>query len=186
MKFQSLMALTLCAGLHAIAEPPAELVETATSEAVIYLDDGRLAPEEAEELLSYVDVTAIARFALGRYVHQVDEATFEVYRDALELYLVDQLQTHLGHLSGGDVVIKDTVPRGNDQAIVQTEVTASDGDVMNVNWRLRKDDGTWEVIDVEAMGLWLAIEQRAQFRAQLERNGGDVADLTRTIQQKAR
>lgn len=185
MKFHALMALTFCTGLHAIAEPPIDFVEAATREAVLYLEDGRLAPEEAQELLSYVDVTAIARFALGRYVRQVDDATFAAYRDAFERHLVDQLQTHLAQLSDGEVVIEGTVPRGDDQAIVHTEVTATDGDVMNVNWRLRRDDGTWEVIDVEAMGLWLAIEQRAQFSAELDRNGGDVAALTRMIELKA-
>lgn len=139
MKSILVAASVLAIVSSAAADQPESVVETATNEAISYLDDGELAPGEAERLLSYVDVDAVARFALGQYARQVDEAEYAEYRAALDGYLRGQLQSHLARLAGGEVTIGNVVERGEDQAVVETEVTASDGEELDVNWRLRQN-----------------------------------------------
>lgn len=62
-----------------------------------------------------------------------------------------------------------------------TSVTNADGEQLPVSWRVKSFDGDWQIIDVEFEGLWLVIEQRAQFQATLDANGGDVGALADSL-----
>jgi phospholipid transport system substrate-binding protein len=48
---------------------------------------------------------------------------------------------------------------------------------MTMRWRVLHRDGAWRLIDVEVHGLWLAIEQRAQIMALLDKQDTQIADL---------
>lgn len=172
-------ALLLAAGA-AGTEDPESLVETATDEAIGYLDDDVLSESEADSLLDYVDVDAVSRFALGQYVHRIDEAGYANYRSAMDAHLREALQSHLGQLAGGSVTILRTLEQAEDEVIVETEVDTGE-ERLDVNWRLRRDAGSWKVIDVQARDLWLAIEQRAQFAAELDQSGGDIDALVASL-----
>lgn len=161
-------------------ETPVEVVEDLSEKTVAFLDDAELQKQEVDRLLADVDVDGIARFALGKYSSRISAEDYTVYESAFRDYLREQLREQLVRFSGGTVEVEDSNRRGN-QSIIETTVTKPDGEKLDVNWRLRKTDNGWEVIDVEAMNLWLAIEQRAQFQADLDKNGGDIAALISLI-----
>jgi len=94
------------------------------------------------------------------------------------------MREQLDRFAGGEIEIEDANKRGN-QSIIETKVTKPDGETLNVNWRLRRSSEGWEVIDIEAMNLWLAIEQRAQFKAELEAANGDIDVLIATLAAKS-
>jgi ABC-type transporter MlaC component len=50
--------------------------------------------------------------------------------------------------------------------------------------RRAKSGGTI-ITDLEIEGAWLAITQRAEFIAYLERHGGDVAELAMELEERA-
>ncbi len=50
-----------------------------------------------------------------------------------------------------------------------------------VRWRVINRNGSWRVVDVQAFGLWLAIEQRAQIAAILDQNGGSIDDVIASL-----
>ena len=52
----------------------------------------------------------------------------------------------------------------------------ADGDEMTVRWRVMERDGAWRVVDVEVSGLWLAIEQRAQIAAIMDKPHATIDD----------
>ncbi|MEM6898206.1 MAG: ABC transporter substrate-binding protein [Pseudomonadota bacterium] len=170
-----LLSLMCCGSVH--GETPKEFVQGTSSDVIAYLEDGALAPGEADRLLQSVDVESISRFALGRYIRTVDTDLLPAYQEAFYEHLKAALQTHLDRLSKGEIAVQTVIPKGDDQATVETEVTDEDGEELDVNWRLRREDGSWEIIDIEALGMWLAIEQRAQFTAILGNNGGDLEEL---------
>ncbi|MEM1086612.1 MAG: ABC transporter substrate-binding protein [Pseudomonadota bacterium] len=176
--------LLLSGTAHAAADDPTEIVETVTEEAQDSLVDKKLTSAETERLLEDVDVDGIARFALGKYAKSFSDAEYNAYEAAFRTYLRGQMEEHLAQFSSSEVDIVDETQRGS-QTIIETKVTRADGEVMNVNWRLRRSSAGWEIIDVEAMNLWLAIEQRAQFLAELDQNGGDLGALVQTIKAKS-
>lgn len=166
------------------AETPIQIVEEITEEAQVSLADSRISETEMMKLLEDVDVDGIARIALGKYAKRVHADAYGDYETAFRAYLKIQLQDHLARFSGGDLNTVDTTSHGR-QTIVETRVTKSDGETIDVNWRLRRSSDTWEIIDIEAMNLWLAIEQRAQFTAELDQNNGDVNALISTLKAKS-
>lgn len=164
----------------AAQERPVDLVEDLSEQTVEFLQDDRLDKDEIDHLLDDVDVDGIARFALGKYSSRITEDDYRAYEAAFRSYLRDQMRDQLTRFSDGDIEIEDANRRGN-QSIIETIVTKPDGETLDVNWRLRKSDAGWEVIDVEAMNLWLAIEQRAQFQAELDSTGGDFGALIKML-----
>lgn len=163
---------------------PTEIVETLSEQTVDFLEDETLQKREIDRLLEDVDVDGIARFALGKYSSQVTAEEYADYEITFRTYLRDQMRDQLARFSGGEIDIETANRRGN-QSIIETKVTKPDGETLDVNWRLRKSSDGWEVIDVEAMNLWLAIEQRAQFQAELDQSGGDIAELVKTLKSKS-
>ncbi len=45
-----------------------------------------------------------------------------------------------------------------------------------MRWRVLRRDGDWRLVDVEVHGMWLAIEQRAQIAAILDRPRATIDD----------
>jgi len=161
-------------------ERPVDLVEELSEQTMDFLEDNQLDASEVDRLLDDVAVGGIARFALGKYSSRISQDDYRDYEVAFRAYLKGQLRDQLTRFSEGDIEIDDTNRRGN-QSIIETTVTKPDGEKLEVNWRLRKSSEGWEVIDVEAMNLWLAIEQRAQFQAELDGSGGNIKSLIQTL-----
>lgn len=153
------------------------LVSLAGHSAIEFLNDGTLTRPEAEALLGFLDVERVSRFTLGRYARSLSEAEFARFEQAFKNYASNQFQSHLSGFAGGDLRIVETINRKVDDAVVKTEVRTADGKVQRVNWRVLKRDDTWNVVDVEALGFWFAIEQRAQFTATLDKSSGNIDAL---------
>lgn len=156
---------------------PELVIGSVSEDAASFLSDDTLSISEADALLERVNVEAVSRFALGRYVRTASEADLTAYNEAFRSYLTSQMQTHLDKFAGGQFEIINTVEREPGDVVVETRVTTTDGDNLPVSWRVKSFDGTWQIIDIEFEGLWLIIEQRAQFQATLDANGGDVGAL---------
>lgn len=164
------------------ASQPAEIVNKLSQDASAFLADGRLSDREAAALLERVDVVGMARFALGAEVRRANPEELEVFLSAFEDYLVVQMQNYLSDLYGAEVQIVRSVSRRVDDAIVETRLQHPSGAGEPISWRLRKSrDGVWRVVDIQAQGLWFAIEQRAQFQAQLDANGGRLDQLVASL-----
>ena len=109
----SFIACALAVGLSFSAEAriqstPEAVIDSVSSSAMSHLADNNLSENEANDLLSNVNVDAVSRFALGRYARTASEAELESYNTAFRAYLADQLQTHLAH----PTVRHPTQPRG--------------------------------------------------------------------------
>ena len=170
--------------MEATAQKPVEIVEDLSNFTQESLEDKNLDNAEIDQLLEDIDVDGIARFVLGKYSKSLSTQDYNAYEAAFRVYLRGQLSEHLEKFAGVDVNVIDSTQRGA-QTIVETRVAKSDGEILNVNWRLRRSDNGWEVIDIEAMNMWLAIEQRAQFLAALDQNGGDINALISDIKAKS-
>ncbi|MFC7291199.1 MlaC/ttg2D family ABC transporter substrate-binding protein [Hirschia litorea] len=161
-----------------------QVVTEAGQSAIKYLSDGALSESEAQDLLGFLDVERVAKFTLGRYGRTLDEADITRFTAAFEKYASHQFQTHLADFKGADLKVIETINRKPDDAVVKTEIKTATGEIQAVNWRLMKNDSQWNVVDVEALGFWFAIEQRAQFTAVLDKTGGDVDALIAKISAK--
>lgn len=136
-----------------------------------------------DALLSSIDFEAVARFTLGKHSRSLAPAELERFQTALRTLIGETYDRHLDSFKGADVTIIGDKPRNEKDTIVETRVTRSNGDTLRVNWRLLNRTGEWRVVDVEVEGIWLAIEQRAQFAAILDRPGANIDTLITTIEE---
>lgn len=148
------------------------------------LADNDLSASDIDRIMDEIDVDGVAAFVLGKYAETTTAEEYDAYEIAFRTYLRGQLQTHVEKFAGVGVQVTDTAERGS-QSIVETRVTKADGETAEIKWRLRRSGAGWQVIDIEAMDLWLAIEQRAQFVAELDQNGGDISALISTLKSKS-
>ena len=159
---------------------PEAVVNTAVERTLAALEDAKISDLEADGILELIDVDRVAPFTMGRHWRTMDEATQARFVTAFRQFARGQLREHLSGFSQSDVEILRTVERKPGDAIVTTKVSNGDAEEHIVSWRVTDNDG-WKVTDIEAMGLWFAIEQRAQFQAMLDQNGGNVSELISEI-----
>ncbi|MDJ0921318.1 MAG: ABC transporter substrate-binding protein [Henriciella sp.] len=150
----------------------AEQIISATAQDIIEADRDRL----AEAVLERMDIRAIARFTLGRHAKSIEADKVDQYSNAFEAYLRRQIETNADRLQGLSMTVTKTVHRNERDAIVTTVVDAG-GERMTLRWRMLLRNAEWQVVDLEFAGIWLAIEQRAQISAILDRPGADIDDV---------
>ncbi|MEL6569742.1 MAG: ABC transporter substrate-binding protein [Pseudomonadota bacterium] len=157
----------------ATAGPAAEAV---IASAATELSAGDLSAEELTEL---VDVSATARFTLGRHTRTLSPEKIEAYTAAFESFLETTFDNHAHIFTGAEVTIVGSQDRSDRDSIVTVQVAMEGKAPETVRWRLLDRGGEWKVVDVQVQGLWLAIEQRAQVAAILDRSRSIDAAIAR-------
>lgn len=174
-----LLTLTPAAQAKASDAEAKSVVSDAVDRTLTALDDAAISNSEADTILELVDVDRVAQFALGNHWDKLSESQKSEYLAAFRNFANKQLQGHLTGFSEAKVDIEDVMARGDKDTIVTTIVTTGD-DRQTVSWRLF-DSGSWKIVDIEVQNVWFAIEQRAQFDAILDKNGGDLDALIAEI-----
>jgi phospholipid transport system substrate-binding protein len=163
-------AVIALAPLPALAGPEAEaLIAGAAAE----ISD----PVKGEEAFTRsIDIAAVARFALGKHARRVSADEQARFTEALSVFLSDTFRDNADKFQEAEIVVLGSTDRSATDSIVVTRVTPKGEDPMTVRWRVIERNGEWRVVDVEVLGLWLAIEQRAQISAILDRPRATIDD----------
>ena len=138
----------------------------------------------------FTDLERVSNFVIGKYARRFSERDLERYRDAFREYALTVYETELDRYRGERVDVTGSVDRSERDTIVNTVIRRQDGQDMDVRWRVLEDDGAFQVVDValniDGNLLWLAIEQRAQFLALLDRTNGSADALVDKIESMTR
>jgi phospholipid transport system substrate-binding protein len=126
----------------------------------------------------FTDVRAVGRFVLGRYGTSVQGADFDRFLAAFREYALTTYESRFDQYRGSRIEVVNSVQRRPGDVVVTSMVRGrATGEDLPVSWRvLRRAEG-WRVVDVEIFGVWLGIEQRAQFEAILQQANGRVDPL---------
>ncbi len=165
------LVLLLAPFAHASVEQAGSaeaLVAGAAQELAVVGED-----QVADTVLQTLDVPAIARFTLGRHGRSLDDASKTRFTEAFEAYLRRQIVSHASEFSGVQMSVTKISQRNARDAVVTTLVERP-GDRVTLRWRVIERGGKWSVVDLEFAGIWLAIEQRAQVSAILDRPGATI------------
>lgn len=158
----------LYAAPAALAGPEAEQLVTTTANE---LTEGTL---DLTDLRGAVDSPRIARFALGRHVRTLPDADVDRFVSAFEGFVASQFEEHGDSFAGARFELIGSQDRSERDSIVTTRMTLPGEPPETVRWRVIEVEGDWKIVDVQAYGLWLAIEQRAQIDAILGNGDGDI------------
>lgn len=189
-----IVAILVAMGAARGASPTAaEFVQQKVNEGVAILGDGALAQADRrakfrDYVLGLVDERRIALFTLGRYRRGADEAVIEQFVAAFTDYAVAVYEARLGEYSDQSLKVTDTLERSPTDIVVTTVLEgngANAGEPVNVSFRLSKDGDVFTVVDIQVVGIWLAIDQQSQFGSFLSQNGGDIAKLSADLSRRA-
>lgn len=190
MKIRNLLisgVACLAIAMPAVADAKTEtFVKQNGNEVLDSLNNPSLSADERTALFSdymeeFADLDAVARFVIGKYARRFSEEEMERYKEAFKTYALAVYENELDDYRGEEVVVEGSTDRTANDSIVDTVIERSDGQKMDVRWRVLNRNGEYQVVDValEVDGnlIWLAIEQQAQFLALLDRTNGSADAL---------
>jgi phospholipid transport system substrate-binding protein len=156
------------------------------------LNDSKLSTAErtarfATAMDKYCDIPAVARFCLGRYRARFDDPTYAEYSKEFRNFLLAAYQGQLDRFRGEKVSLIGSTVRKPGDVVVNTRVSQKRAgkEDLPVNWRVRKGADGWRIIDLSALGVWLAIEQQASFANALDQANGDPKALIAYVKKSA-
>ena len=138
-----------------------------------------------ERILPRVDFDKMTRLTVGRpwraATPEQRSALTEEFRNLL-------MRTYSGALSKvSDQKVRLRPSHGQDGAsdvIVRTQIVASQGDPVALDYRLEKTPAGWKIYDLNILGVWLVENYKSEFLEPL--NQGGVDNLIKVLKEKNR
>ncbi|SDL59413.1 phospholipid transport system substrate-binding protein [Modicisalibacter muralis] len=117
-----------------------------------------------ESLAEIADFRYIGASVMGRYFRNATPEQRTRFAEVFRQTLVDTYAKGLVSFDYRELrVLGGNAGRYEDQASVDMEVVASDGQVYPVSYTLRQDEGQWKVVNVIVNGINLGLTFRNQF-----------------------
>jgi phospholipid transport system substrate-binding protein len=141
-----------------------------------------------ERIMPRVDFDKMTRLAVGRAWRG---ATAEQRSALTTQFRMLLMRTYSGALSKvSDQKVRLRPGRAQDGAsdvIVRTQIVASQGDPVQLDYRLEKTAAGWKIYDLNILGVWLIENYKNEFTATLNQGGVDalIAALTQKNQKLA-
>jgi len=137
-----------------------------------------------ELFLDGFDVKSLSRYAIGRYWRKASSAQRSEYQRLFTDFIVNTYASRFGQYSGEKLVVTgERAVKGKD-TIVHSDIVRPDGAPVRVDWRVRKRDDEYKVIDIIVEGVSMAITQREEFASVIRHHGGEVDGLIRELKSK--
>jgi phospholipid transport system substrate-binding protein len=160
------------------------------NQALSSLDDKQLSTEAREAkfrslLENNFDMPRISKFVLGRYWNDANDQEKQQFAKLFEEYIVRSYAQRFSEYSGEEVKIANSRPESETTTIVSSRIIRPNGaPPAKVDWRVRKDNNDFKIVDVDVEGVSMVLTQREEFSTVIQHNGGTVAGLNKTLQDK--
>lgn len=141
-----------------------------------------------ERILPRVDFDKMTRLAVGRAWRGASAEQRAALVDQFRILL---MRTYSGALSKvSDQTVRLRPSHGQDGAtdvIVRTQIVASQGDPIELDYRLEKTEAGWKIYDLNILGVWLVENYKNEFGQTLNQGGIDglITALTQKNQKLA-
>jgi phospholipid transport system substrate-binding protein len=143
-------------------------------------DPNRVQKLVDEKILPYVDFQKMTQLAVGRGWRQATPEQRTALTREFRTLLVRTYSGALSQVTDHQVKMRPYRAQPNDtDVVVGTNIVASRGDPIQLDYRLEKTDAGWKIYDVNILGVWLVENYKTQFASQL--NAGGVDGLIKTL-----
>jgi phospholipid transport system substrate-binding protein len=183
------LALSIAPANAAAPSDAAGFVNDLVNTALKTLDNKQLSEEERAKTFRDLldkdfDMPRISRFVLGPYWREASDQEKQQFQKLFEDYVVRSYAQRFGEYSGEQVKVTGSRPESETSTLVQSQVVRQNGPPAKVDWRVRKDDKGFKIVDVDVEGVSMVLTQREEFSSVIQRSGGTVAGLNKELQQK--
>jgi phospholipid transport system substrate-binding protein len=173
-------AVVIGAGLLAgpASADESEFIQTLANRAIEVLADRSVTLEQREErfralLQDSFAMRRIGRFVVGRYWRDMTPDQQAEYQELFAAWVLNTYSVRLGGYSGQQFIIDSTAEASKTDRYVRTRIVQQDAPPLRCDWRVRKFDDGYRVIDVVVEGISMLSTQRSEFGAMLRRHGAD-------------
>lgn len=183
-------ALTLCAGLPALANEPDRVVQAVVNEMTSALQANQSEIQSNDEALErmvrrivfpHVDFTYMTRLVLDEYWHQAQhENKLRPFHDGLQNHVYSVYHVALKSYNGEEIEVTGSklqdpakVPSGHfRKAIVQSKIF-TDNNTFIVDYLMHHNNQGWKVYDIRVDGIGFIKSFKASIQSSIKRNGLD-------------
>ena len=133
-----------------------------------------------EKVLPYTDFQKMTQLSVGPgWRNATPEQRAALTREFRTL-LVRTYSGALSQVSDHKVEMRPFRGQPTDtDVIVRTQIVASRGDPIQLDYRLEKTDSGWKIYDINILGVWLVENYKSQFSSQV--NAGGVDSLIKVL-----
>ncbi len=180
----AVVVLSVPVAAEAQAQDPGKFVQDLGDKAIAQLA-GKQIPEAEERarfkalLTDYFDVNAIGKFTVGRAYW--GSATPQQQQEFLSLYetqVTNAYAKRFEDYSGEQFKVTGQQKESEADTVVNSEISRPNGaPPVPVQWRVRSENGSFKIADVIIAGISMAVTDRQQFAAVIERGGGTIQAL---------
>ncbi len=146
-------------------------------------DTGRVQKLVDEKVLPYTDFQKMTQLSVGPGWRNATPEQRSALTREFRTLLVRTYSGALSQVSDHKVELRPFRAQQTDtDVIVRTQVVASRGDPIQLDYRLEKTDGGWKIYDINILGVWLVENYKSQFRSQVNSSGID--GLIKTLSER--
>lgn len=168
------------------------LIKSMGDDAIKTLSDKSLNEGQKEQQFEkYLDdsfnMKLIGRFVLGNNWRTATDEQRKKFLSVFREYMVVSYGQKIGSYSGESLKINDAKPINDKETLVYTVIEQPNGPPIKLNWRVRKSKaGQQQIVDVIVEGVSLAVTQRSEFSAVVNKPGVGVDGLIKKLQEQVK
>lgn len=138
-----------------------------------------------DKVLPYVDFQKMTQLAVGRGWRQATPEQRAALTREFRTLLVRTYSGALSQITDHEVKLRPfRAQAGATDVVVGTNVVASRGDPIQLDYRLEKTAAGWKIYDVNILGVWMVENYKTQFSSQI--NAGGIDGLVKTLTERNR
>lgn len=121
------------------------------------------------------DITLLGRLMLGRHYRTASTEQRKAYNDVMRLFIISEFDKRMTQIGFKELEVTGTTPAPGKRGhlFVRTRVERNEGDPILADWRVRKQNGKFEIVNLEVEGINLVITNRELFAARVKAVGLD-------------
>lgn len=188
--FVASLGLAAASGRAAGAADASAFVSDLLGKALQSLADKSMTDEQREKqfrsmLDANFDMPRISRFVLGRYWTTASEQDRQNFQKLFEDYVVRAYSARFSQYSGEQVKVIGSRPESDTVTLVTSQILRPNGaPPAKIDWRVRKQDNNLKIVDIDVEGVSMLVTQREEFGSVIQRSGGTVAGLNKTLKER--
>jgi phospholipid transport system substrate-binding protein len=157
-----------------------EFIERLSQETIAVWSDSKMNESERYQAFRAIfeeatDIELLARGMLGRHYRTATSAQRSDYMQAMSDYIIGEFDKRMAQIGFKSLVVTGTKPASGKHGhlFVRTEVERDGGAPILADWRVRKKDGTFQIVNLEFEGINLMITNRDVFASKVKDDGMD-------------
>jgi len=132
-----------------------------------------------ELILDLADERRIAMFTLGPNRRGANEAELDAFVAAFRDYAIAVYESRLSQYTNQKVRVTGKQERNPDDVIVNAVIDDPNAaEPVPIAFRVLRKDGGYIVVDIQVVGVWLALTQKDEFDAYLRDHGRSIPALS--------